>query len=327
MGKKPFIFFNYPHYSCYFNINLGINMNDVKTDIRQRFFIEHSPVRGDIVQLSESYQKVVNQKDYPIALKKLLGEMLVSASLLISTLKIDGRLSIQLQNNQSENDETTLNWAMAECDSQGKVRGLADWQGDWHNLTNAKEAFSLLKKNGEGVLFINIQPNGHGQSSEGYQGIVELVADNLADCLTHYQQQSVQIPTLISLASHETVAGGVLLQLLPYTEAEQEFVDNDLFPRLTLLTKTLKSEEITNLPATEILYRLYHEEEVVIPEPVSLSFGCTCSEEKSMSAIFQLGKAQALELLAEQHGKIGLDCGFCGQVYQFDQQSIQAIFQ
>lgn len=39
---------------------------------------------------------VIAQKDYPVALQKLLGEMLVAASLLIGTLKIDGRLSIQL---------------------------------------------------------------------------------------------------------------------------------------------------------------------------------------------------------------------------------------
>ena len=73
-----------------------------KRDYRQRFFIDGSVVRGDVVKLTDAYQTVITQKDYPIALKALLGEMLVSASLLISTLKIDGKLSIQLQSSDSD---------------------------------------------------------------------------------------------------------------------------------------------------------------------------------------------------------------------------------
>ncbi|MCG3084612.1 Hsp33 family molecular chaperone HslO, partial [Anoxybacillus sp. LAT27] len=88
-------------------------------------------------------------------------------------------------------------------------------------------------------------------------------------CLAHYQQQSVQIPTLINLACDGEQAGGIVLQLLPRTtEEEYETVDNDLFPRLKILTKTLKAEELTTLPADEILYRLYHEEDVVTAEPM-----------------------------------------------------------
>ena len=60
-------------------------------DIRQRFFIEDSPVRGDVVRLSRSYASTIAQKPYPEAIKRLLGEMLTAASLLISTVKINGR--------------------------------------------------------------------------------------------------------------------------------------------------------------------------------------------------------------------------------------------
>lgn len=302
--------------------------NPTYPDMRQRFFIQNSPVRGDVIRLSTSYAKIIAQKDYPIALQKLLGEMLVASALLISTLKIEGRLSIQLQNNSLEKDDATaLKWAMAECDDKGNIRGLADWQGDWSGLTSANDAFQTLGKTGEGVLFINIQPTDSIMGGEGYQGIVERVADNLADCLAHYQKQSVQIPTLINLACDGLQAGGVLVQLLPRTsEEEQEEVDNDLFPRLTVLTKTLKEQELTTLPAEEILFRLYHEEDVVTPEATPLQFSCTCSAEKSAGAIFQLGKAQALEVADEHGGEIALDCGFCGQVYRFNKKDIQQIF-
>lgn len=299
------------------------------TDMRQRFFIQNSPVRGDVVRLSDSYQRVIAQKDYPIALQKLLGEMLTASSLLIGTLKIDGRLSLQLQQSQVADDgRAVLKWAMAECDSRGHIRGLADWSGDWSTLSSADDAFATLGKVGDGVLFINVQPDAKfGVQAEGYQGIVERVSGNLADCLAHYQKQSVQIPTLINLASDEAQAGGMLLQLLPRnSEEEQAQVDEDLFPRLTVLAQTLKPAELTTLPAENILYRLYHEEDVVTDTPVPLSFACTCSREKTAAAILQLGESQAIEIADENGGNIALDCGFCGEVYQFDKADIEAIF-
>ena len=303
-------------------------------DIRQRFFIEDSPVRGDVVRLSRSYATTIAQKPYPEALKRLLGEMLTAASLLIGTVKINGRLSIQLQ---SSDPDSLLNWAMAECDQDGIIRALASWKTEtdeqvqaWDNMLHAKEAFSELGATGQGVLFINIQPDG----GEPYQGIVERSHDNLADCLAHYQKQSAQIPTLINLASDGLQAGGILVQMLPRTaqetyEVEQNQdagIDDDLWTRLSVLTRTVKAEELTTLDTNEILYRLYHEENVVAPEPVSLTFGCTCSREKCEMAIEQIGQAEALDIVAEQNGTFEMDCGFCGEIYKFNNDEIAAIF-
>ncbi|MGM8888517.1 Hsp33 family molecular chaperone HslO, partial [Psychrobacter sp. 1U2] len=215
--------------------------------------------------------------------------MLTAASLLIGTVKIDGRLSIQLQSSDSD---SLLNWAMAECDQNGIIRALASWKADtdeqvqaWENMTCANEAFAELGAMGQGVLFINIQPDG----GEAYQGIVERSHDNLADCLAHYQKQSAQIPTLINLASDGLQAGGILVQMLPRTaeetyevqQNEDAGIDDDLWTRLSVLTRTVKAEELTTLDTNEILYRLYNEENVVAPNPVELAFGCTCSRKKS----------------------------------------------
>ena len=308
--------------------------NTHDNDLRQRFFIEDSPVRGDVVRLSRSYATMIAQKPYPEAIKRLLGEMLTAASLLISTVKINGRLSIQLQSSDSD---SLLNWAMAECDQDGIIRALASWKGEtdeqvqaWENMTHAKEAFAELGATGQGVLFINIQPDG----GEPYQGIVERSHDNLADCLAHYQKQSAQIPTLINLASDGLQAGGILVQMLPRTaeeiykveQNEDAGIDDDLWTRLSVLTRTLKAEELTTLDTNEILYRLYNEEKVVAPEPVALSFGCTCSREKCEMAIEQIGEAEALDIVAEQNGSFEMDCGFCGEIYKFNKDDVAVIF-
>ena len=96
-------------------------------------------------------------------------------------------------------------------------------------------------------MFISIHPD----NGEAYQGIVERVSDSLGECLAHYQRQSAQIPTIIKLATNETTAGGILVQLLPQSDADKE-ADPDLWDRLTALTDTLKTDELTDLDANEI---------------------------------------------------------------------------
>lgn len=285
----------------------------LSSNYRQRFFVDGSPVRGDVVKLTDAYQTVIAQKTYPAALQKLLGEMLVSASLLIGTLKIDGRLSVQLQSDGN----TLLDWAMAECDHTGAVRALAGFKDspDWQTMISADDAFGQIN----GVLFINIH-----SANDSYQGIVERISGNLGECLAHYQKQSAQIPTFIRLTATDEVCAGLLVQLLPQSDNDKE-KDPDLWNRVSLLASTIKPSELSELAADEILYRLYHEENVVLPEPTSLHFGCTCSRQKSESAIIGLGQEEALHLL-EAQGELALDCGFCGSVYRFDRQAVATLF-
>ena len=292
------------------------------SEYRQRFFINQSPVRGDVVKLSKAFTTVITQKAYPKALQALLGEMLVASSLLISTLKIKGKLSIQLQ---AMNETSLLKFAVAECDHAGAVRAVASFScvsddecAIWQGLSRSDDAFALLEN---GVLFISIHP----ENGESYQGIVEQVSDSLAECLAHYQKQSAQIPTLIKLATDEQNAGGILVQLLPQTEEDKDS-DPDLWDRLTALTDTVKPEELTTLSANEILYRLYHEEDVALPDSEALHFACTCSNQKCQGAIVQLGETQALQLADEHGGVLSLDCGFCGKEYRFTDVEIKQLF-
>lgn len=285
-------------------------------DYRQRFFLQDTPIRGDLVQLHDTFLRIIRQKNYPTALQALLGQMAVGASLLMSTLKIQGRLSIQLQ----ASGDTPLLWAMAECDHLGGVRALASFLPDgWENLHSADDAFLQL---GDGVLFINIHQDAIGQkAAESYQGIVEKVSNNLADCLAHYQKQSAQIPTWIKLTTNANCAAGIVLQKLP----SDEMFDEDAWGRMQILTQTLTDAELTDLPADEILYRLYHEEQIALPDAVPLTFSCTCSKQKSENAIINLGKQEATQAVA-QTGELALDCGFCGTVYRFNPDEVAQLF-
>lgn len=285
------------------------------SDLRQRFYIEDSPVRGEVVHLEETLQTILAQRDYAPAVQVLLGEMLSATALLASTLKIKGRISLQIQASGS------FKWAMAECNHLGEVRALADYEAD-PRFNAADNSSTVLSTLISPVLFINIEP----EFGERYQGIVALDKPNLAGCLMQYYDLSAQIPTRIVLASSAQRAGGLLIQLLPRnSEEEQERVDQDLWPRLTMLTETLKIEELTDLESSEILYRLYNEEEVRLPEVEILKFGCTCSKERCAQALEQIG-AEAVRETLEHQNPITMDCQFCNTQYSFSAEEALGLF-
>lgn len=285
------------------------------SDLRQRFYIEDSPVRGEVVHLEEALQTILAQRDYAPAIQVLLGEMLSATALLASTLKIKGRMSLQIQ------ASGTLKWAMAECNHLGEVRALADYEED-DRFAAAEDSSTVFKSLVNPVLFINIEP----EFGERYQGIVPLDKADLAGCLMQYHDLSAQIPTRIVLGSSAQRAGGLLIQLLPRnSEEEQQRVDEDLWPRLTVLTETLKRDELTQLSANEILYRLYNEEEVRLPEIEQLKFGCTCSRERCATALEQIG-ADAVRETLEHQNPIQMDCQFCNTPYTFTAEQALGLF-
>lgn len=285
------------------------------SDLRQRFYIEDSPVRGEVVHLEETLQTILAQRDYAPAIQILLGEMLSATALLASTLKVKGRISLQIQASGS------FKWAMAECNHLGEVRALADYEAD-PRFNSAESSSTVLSTLVSPVLFINIEP----EFGERYQGIVALDKPNLAGCLMQYYDLSAQIPTRIVLASSAQRSGGLLIQLLPRnSEEEQERVDQDLWPRLTMLTETLKAEELTELDTSEILYRLYNEEDVRLPEVEALKFGCTCSKERCAHALEQIGVEAVRETLEHQN-PITMDCQFCNTQYSFSAEEALGLF-
>lgn len=285
------------------------------SELRQRFYIENCPIRGEVVHLESVLQTILAQRDYPQAIQILLGEMLSATALLASTLKIKGRISLQIQ------AAGTFKWAMAECNHLGQLRASADYEEDprFFQAENSSTVFNALVNP---ILFINIEP----EFGERYQGIIALEHDTLAGCLMQYYDLSAQIPTKIVLASTAERSGGLLIQLLPRnSEEEQQRVDEDLWPRLTMLTETLKAEELTDLEPTEILYRLYNEEDVRLPEAERLSFGCTCSKERCANALIQIGVEAVRETLEFQN-PITMDCQFCSTRYTFTAEEAFGLF-
>ena len=308
------------------SLNLDPTTQPQLADTIQRFYFDTAPVRGDLVQLSQSglLKEVLSQKDYPHAIRELLSELLAAAALLVSGIKFEGRLSIQLQGSGA------LNWAMAECSDTGVMRALAQWDldHDWKLVNSSSDAMAQLDpapntdSASPSVIFLNMEP----ETGERYQSIVERTSNDLSKTLSHYLKQSLQIDSALHVAIGSGSAAALLLQKLPGSAQSDTEVDADLWNRAQVLAKTLKDEELLELEPTEVLTRLYHEETVRLAEPQALEFGCTCSKSRMESALLQLSEAQLDELFSGDdviEGTLPVECRFCGQTRMIERSDLK----
>jgi molecular chaperone Hsp33 len=138
--------------------------------------------------------------------------------------------------------------------------------------------------------------------------------------------RSDQLETRLWLAADELGAAGLLLQKMPgeggYVVAEE---DDDMWTRLTMLTDTLRSEELLGLPAVELIRRLYGEEDVRLFDTQPVAFRCSCSRDRVARMLKMLGRDEVQSVLAEQ-GVAEVICEFCNHRYLFDKVDAEQVF-
>ncbi|OMH38963.1 Hsp33 family molecular chaperone HslO [Motiliproteus sp. MSK22-1] len=276
------------------------------SDQIQRFLFEDTDQRGVLVGLESCYQEVLSRHPYPVKVASLLGEMLAAIGLLSSTLKFEGRLSLLARG------DGPVSMLMAECNHRRDLRAIARWQDP---IADDAGLPTLL---GNGQLAITIEPD----RGNRYQGIVPLEKPQLAQCLEEYFMQSEQLATRITLAADTEKAAGLLLQALPSDKDSQIVEEN--WDRITHLGSTLTSQELLTLDNSELLHRLYHQEDVRVFDAEELRFDCDCSRERSLTALKTL-QSDELEEMLEKEGSITMDCQFCNNQYRFDRTSIAEI--
>jgi len=272
-----------------------------------RYLFENHAVRGELVTVSDTWRQIIEGHDYPQPVQQILGELLVATSLLTATLKFDGDITVQLQG------DGPLKLAVINGNNNQEMRGVARMQGD------IAEGSSLKDMVGNGYLVITISPT----KGERYQGVVGLEGDTLAACLEDYFMRSEQLPTRLFIHTGETEgkvgAAGILLQVLPAQDAGL-----DDFNHLATLTETIKTEELLGLPATEVMWRLYHQEEVTVYDPQPVIFKCTCSRERCGEVLNTLAADEVNQIL-EEDGHIDMHCDYCGEHYVYDAVDVAAI--
>ena len=276
----------------------------MQKDTLNRYLFDNLHARGELVNLSQTYQDIVAPHNYSQGVKQLLGELVAATCLLTATLKFEGEIAVQLQG------DGPIGYLAVNGNNLQEMRGIA-------RMASETDATALKDLIGKGNMIITIRPT----DGEPYQGVVALEQDTLADCLAHYFEVSEQIPTKIWLFADEQTSqiAGTLIQLLPDSgDKEQQQAD---FDHLCQLTNTIKPEEIFSLASEDLLYRLYHQEEVRIFEPQAVSYKCSCSEDKCLSTISQIEPSELESIIAEQ-GSVSMTCDYCMTTYQFERPQL-----
>jgi molecular chaperone Hsp33 len=291
-----------------------------QSDTLRRFVFERYPFRGQLVHLGPAWAAMMEHHDYPAQVRDALGEAVVAAALLASTLKFDGLLSLQLRG------EGPMHLMLVECTDGLAMRAVARFR-------DVPDTRDLRELSGNGTLTVTIESGG---GTNRYQGVVPLAGASMADCLRVYFEQSEQLPTRLWLRADGESASGLLLQRLPVTSrpagvtesgaggiAEHEI--EDAWHRVQLVADTVTAAELANLEDRELLRRLFAEDDVRMFQPAPVFFRCRCSRERVGAMLRALGREEVDSVL-EEFGQVEVRCEFCSRAYRFDLVDATALF-
>ena len=310
-----------------------------------KFLFEGLPVRGVIVRLTDAWQESLQRRaantetgPYPEPVSELLGQMSAAAILMQANIKFNGALVLQVFG------DGPVKLSVVEVQPDFGFRATATVQGDV-----APDALlsQMVNQHNEGRCAITLDPLERLPGQQPYQGVVPLFDDRkekiekLSEVLEHYMLQSEQLDTTLVLAANSKVAAGLLIQRLPlegegnlagrYDAVERESAlgkDED-YNRISILSKSLKPEELLGLDVESILHRLFWEEPLLRFEPLvgeaGPRFQCSCSRARVGRMIKSLGTAEVESILAERES-IEVGCEFCGQQYHFDPVDVASLF-
>ena len=315
----------------------GLDRPESGDDAVVPFTLETLDARGRVARLGPALDAILNRHNYPEPVARLLGEAVVLAALIGSSLKFEGRFILQTQT------DGPVNLLVVDLDAPDGLRGYARFDADQVMLAIERGETKPGQLLGKGHLAMTVDQGSH---MDRYQGIVALEGGSLEDVAHAYFQQSEQIPTLVRLAvAQHSVrggrgahwrAGGLLTQFLPpYGQsampdlpgdgdfdnpetADPNYVENDKWTTVRALVGTVADDELVDpgVSPERLLFRLFHETGVRVFEPTPLEERCTCSAERIEHMLRDNFSAEErAEMVVD--GEIEVVCEFCSADYHF----------
>jgi molecular chaperone Hsp33 len=274
-----------------------------------------------LLRLDTVSTRALSAHPLPEAGQRVLAEALAVSALLGSSLKMEGRLSVQIKG------DGPMNMLVTDYFAGGGLRGYARVREQKFDAAGRPSEFRKLA--GEGALAITIEPK---KGAQPYQGLVPLSPDGVAACAENYFAQSEQLATILRVAAapiyraglgHGWRAGALMVQAVPGPHAE-DIRRTDRWQKVMLFMQTLSDIELldTEVAAETVLWRLFHEEEVRLRSSLPLRFQCTCEPERICS-VLKSYPVEELRGLPDPDGIIRTRCEFCGSVYEFPLDSLE----
>jgi len=296
-------------------------------DLVQPFRIDPFALRGRLVRLGPTIDRILSQHAYPEPVAAMLGEAITLAVVLAGALKYDGIFTLQTKG------DGPIRLMVADVSTAGAVRGYAQY-----DAAKVEAALSGVGAGapsvpglvGSGYIAFTVD---QGEDTDRYQGIVELAGSTLAECAQHYFRQSEQIQAGIKLSVGRAGrggtwrGGGLMLQRVPPEGGFGVIADDveDGWRQAMVLMSSATAEELVDpdLPPHGLLFRLFHEQGVRVYETHPLEARCRCSRER-IEGILRLFPTAELEDM-QKDGVTTVTCQFCNQSYLFDEADLDRI--
>lgn len=305
------------------------------------FQLDNSDIRGRVARLDGVLSNVLKQHDYPAVVEALVAEMALLTALIGQTVKLRWKLSLQVQSDGPVRMIATDYYGPTDDGEPARIRAYASF--DEKRLSDATPFEHL----GKGYFAIMID---QGQNMTPYQGLTPLAGKSLSECAESYFAQSEQLPTRFQLSFGQSIepgvgehwrAGGVMLQHMPkaspHAKGEeasgeggllqaQDLVDGDdgeNWNRVNILLDSVEELELIGpqVTLTDLLTRLFHEEQPRVFDVQQVKFGCTCSEDRVRQSL-SIYSAKDIEKMTTEAGRVTADCQFCGAHYDLDPKSV-----
>lgn len=269
------------------------------------FVFESLPVRGALVQLDNAWKRMQEGHDYPAPVTEVLGHASAATALVAQSLKFDGSVTLQISG------KGPLGMLVMQATDGLDIRGMATSQDVSDDAT-----FAALVHDASCAVTIDA-----GAMERPYQGIVEINAESLGASLENYFARSVQVPSHLALTSCASHCGGVLLQQMP---GESPVSDDD-WRRLGFMIATLRPEDLAEGATTELLHKLFAEDDVRAFSARPVRFHCRCTRERVEEVLRFLGEKETRAALVDS-GRVDVTCEYCGKLRSFDTVDVGRVF-
>lgn len=305
------------------------------------FQLDKADVRGRVARLDGVLSGVLKQHEYPEQVEALVAEMALLTALIGQSIKLRWKLSLQVQSRGAVRMIATDYYGPTDDGEPARIRAYASF--DAERLTTG----APFDQVGEGYFAIMMD---QGNGMKPYQGITPLAGGSLSACAEAYFAQSEQLPTRFALSFGKSIepgvpehwrAGGVMLQHMPKASpfvsgeggsgeggllSANDLVngdDEENWNRANILLDSVEDMELIgpSVPPTELLVRLFHEEQPRVFDAQSVKFGCTCSEERVRQSL-SIYSAKDIEKMTTPEGRVTADCQFCSAHYDLDPATV-----
>jgi molecular chaperone Hsp33 len=310
-------------------LNLSLELEPRSDDLVQPFRLDPFALRGRLVRLGPTVDRILSQHDYPDPVAAILGEAITLAIVLAGALKYDGIFTLQTKS------DGPVKLIVADVSTEGAVRGYAQYDAERLEAAMARgvqrgHSPSVPDLIGSGYIAFTVD---QGEDTERYQAIVELVGATLAECAQHYFRQSEQLQAGIKLSVARSGpegawrAGGLMLQRVPpeggYTVNAEDV--EDAWRRAIVLMSSATSSELVDpgLSPHRLLFRLFHDESVRVFRTHPLEAKCRCSRERIANILRAFPAEDMAELRKDEVTSV--TCEFCNTRYEFTRADLAGL--